>query len=61
MLMCAFCRAKRDKEEKSKGDLLGQIEAAEQILQQTSEETVESAVAEFDTVVAMSLGQTLWD
>ena len=51
MLMCASCRHKRDKDVKSKLDLLGQIEAAEQTLQQTSRDKVDSAVAEFDTVV----------
>ena len=51
MLMCAFCRDKRDKDAKSKLDLLGQIEAAERTLQQTSRDKVDSAVAEFDTVV----------
>ena len=51
MLMCAFCRDKRDKEEKSKLDLLGQIEAAEGTFQQTSKKKVDSAVAEFDTLV----------
>ena len=49
--MCAFCRDKRDKDEKSKLDLLGQIEAAERALQQRSRDKVDSAVAEFDAVV----------
>ena len=47
----AFCRHKRDKDVKSKLDLLGQVEAAEQTLQQTSGEIVDSAVAECDTMV----------
>ena len=51
MLMCAFCRDKRDKEEKSKLDLLGKIETAEGTFQQTSEEKVHSAVAKFHTLV----------
>ena len=51
MLMCAFSRDKQDKDTKSKLDLLGQIEAAERTLQQTSRDKVDSAVAECDTVV----------
>ena len=51
MLMCAFGRDKQEKDTKSKLDLLGQIEAAERTLQQTSGEKVDSAVAECDTVV----------
>ena len=47
----AFCRHKRDKDAKSKLNLLGQIEAAEQTLQQTSGDKVDSAVAECDTMV----------
>ena len=51
MLMCAFCRDKRDKDAKSKLDLLGKIETAERTLQQTSRDKVDSAVDEFDTAV----------